>query len=280
MGHACHMHAHTHSNIHFFSLSYLWLPLSANPFYHCIQHLLTEEKTHSRVPLRSLSVQFSCSVVSDSLRPHESQHARPPCPSPTPRVYSNSCPLSRWCHPAISSSVVPFSSCPNPSQHQGLFQWVSSSHEVAKVLEFQLQHQSFQWTPRTDVLLDGLVGSLCSPRDSQESSPTPQFKSINFSGLSFLHSPTLTSMHDYWKTIALTRWTFVGKVTSLFFNMLSRLVITFLPRSKHLLISWLQSPSTVILEPKKIKSVHCFPIYLPWSDGTRCHDLSFLNVEL
>ena len=95
MGHACHMHAHTHSNIHFFSLSYLWLPLSANPFYHCIQHLLTEEKTHSRVPLRSLSVQFSRSVVSDSLRPHESQHARPPCPSPTPRVYSNSCPLSR-----------------------------------------------------------------------------------------------------------------------------------------------------------------------------------------
>ena len=69
---------------------------------------------------------------------------------------------------------------PNPSQHQGLFQWVTSSHEVAKVSEFQLQHQSFQWTPRTDLLYDGLVGSPCSPRDSQESSPTPQFKSINF----------------------------------------------------------------------------------------------------
>ena len=84
------------------------------------------------------------------------------------------------------------------------------------------------------------------------------------------------------KTIALTRWTFVGKVMSLLFNMLSRLVITFLPRSKRLLISRLQSPSAVILEPPKIVShcFHCFPIYLPWSDGTGCRDLSFLNAEL
>ena len=100
------------------------------------------------------SVKFSCSVMSDSLRPHESQHTRPPCPSPTPRVYSNSSSLSRWCHPVISSSVIPAShplSSP-PSQHQGLFQWVNSLHDVAKALEFQLQHQSFQWTPRTDLL--------------------------------------------------------------------------------------------------------------------------------
>ena len=83
------------------------------------------------------------------------------------------------------------------------------------------------------------------------------------------------------KTIALTRQTFVGKVMSLLFNMLSRLVIAFLSRSKRLLISWLQSPSAVILEPSKIVSqcFHCFPIYLPWSDRTGCHDLSFLNVE-
>ena len=83
------------------------------------------------------------------------------------------------------------------------------------------------------------------------------------------------------KTIALTRQTFVGKVMSLVLNMLSRLVITFLPRSKHLLISWLKSPSAVILEPPKIvcHCFHCFPIYLLWSDGTRCHDLSFLNVD-
>ena len=102
--------------------------------------------------LQFSSVQFSCSVMSDSLRPHESQHARAPCPSPTPGVYSNSCPSSQWCHLAISSSVVPFSSCPQSLQHQGLFQWVNSSHEVAKVLKFQLQHQSFQWTPRTHLL--------------------------------------------------------------------------------------------------------------------------------
>ena len=82
--------------------------------------------------------QFSCSVMSDSLWPHKLQHARPPCPSPSPGVHSNWRPLSQWCHPAISSSVVPFSSAPSPSRHQNLFQWVNSSHEVAKVLEFQL----------------------------------------------------------------------------------------------------------------------------------------------
>ena len=83
------------------------------------------------------------------------------------------------------------------------------------------------------------------------------------------------------KTIPLTRWNFVGKVTPLLFNMLSRLVITFLPRNKHLLILWMQSSSAVILEPPNIVShcFHCLPTYLPWSDGTRCHDLSLLNVE-
>ena len=91
----------------------------------------------------------------------------------------------------------------NLSQHQGLFQGVSSSHKVAKVLELQLQHQSFQRTPRTDLLLDGLVGSPCSPRDSQESSPAPQIKSIDSSVFSFLYSPTLTSIHDHWKNHSL-----------------------------------------------------------------------------
>ena len=86
----------------------------------------------------SCSVQFSHSLVPDSLRPHESQHARPPCPSPTPEVHSNSRPLSQWCHPAVSSSVIPFSSCPQSLPASELFHWVNSSHEVAKVLEFQL----------------------------------------------------------------------------------------------------------------------------------------------
>ena len=98
-------------------------------------------------------------------------------------------------HPLSS----PFPPAPNPSQHQSLF----SSHEVAKVLEFQLQHQSFQRTPRTDLLQNGLVGSPCSPRASQESSPTPEFKSIHSSALSFLHSTTLTFIHDFWKNHSL-----------------------------------------------------------------------------
>ena len=100
----------------------------------------------------AVSVQFSCSVVSDSLRPHEPQHARFSCQSPTPGVHSNPCPLSRWCHPSILSSVVPSPPAFSLTQQQGLFQWVSSSHQVAKVLEFQLQHQSFQWTRRTNLL--------------------------------------------------------------------------------------------------------------------------------
>ena len=95
---------------------------------------------------------------------------------------------------------------------------------------------------------------LLAVQRTLKSPPTPQFKSINSSVLSFLCNPTLTSIHDHWKNLALTRRTFVDKVMSLLFNMLSRLVITFLPRSKRLSISWLQSPSAVILEPKKIKS--------------------------
>ena len=120
----------------------------------------------------------------------------------------------------------------------------------------------------------------CSPRDSQESSPTPQSQSINPLVLSLPYGPTLTFIHATRKTIAMTKWTFVSKVITLLFNMLSSFVIAFLPRSKHLLISWLQLPSTVILALNKI--CHCFnfsPFYSPWSDGTRCHDLWFLNVE-
>ena len=119
-------------------------------------------------------------------------------------------------HPLSSTSPPAFNLC----QHQGwcwqeLMRRADSSHQVAKVLEFQLQHQSFQWIFRTDLLQNGLVGSPCSPRDSQESSPTPQFKSINYSALSFLYGPTLTVIHDTEKTIALIIQIFVGKVMSL-----------------------------------------------------------------
>ena len=184
--------------------------------------------------------------MSNSLRPHESQHARPPCPSPTPGVHSDSRPSSQWCHPAISSSVIPFSSYPQPLPASGsfpmsqLFTWGGQSIGVSASASF-LPKKSQGWSPS-----EWTGWTPCSLRDSQESSPTPQFKSINSSALSLLHSPTLTSIHDHRKTTALTRRTFVGKVMSLLLNMLSRLVITFLPRSKRLLIWWLQSPSAVI----------------------------------
>ena len=142
------------------------------------------------------SVQFSCSVVFDSLQPHEPKHARPPCPSPTPGVYSNSCPLSLWCHPTISSSVLPFSSCLQCFLASGSFpmrQLFASSGQSngvsasASVLPTNIQ----DWSPL------GLTGWISL--QSKESSRKPQFKSMNSSALCFLYSPTLTSIHDYWK---------------------------------------------------------------------------------
>ena len=150
-------------------------------------------------------------------------------------------------HPLSSPSPPAF----NLSQHQGLFQWVSSSHQVAKVLELQLQHQSIsEYSGLIAFRMDGL-DCLAVQETLQESSPTPQLKSINSSYSAFfivqLSHPYMTTG----KITPLTRWTFVGKVMSLLFNMLSRLVITFPLRIKRLLISWLQSPSAVILEPRK-----------------------------
>jgi len=145
---------------------------------------------------------------------------------------------------------------------------------MTKVLEFQLQHSLSNEHPGLiSFRMDWL--DLLAVQGTQESSPTPQFKSINSSVLSFLYSPTLTSICDYWKTIALTRWTFVGKVMSLLFNMLSRLFITFLPRSKCLLISWLQSPSVVILEPKTIKSTTVFTL-----SPSICHEVIRLDAMI
>ena len=151
--------------------------------------------------LLAIYIQFS-SVAQSCLTllwPHGRQHARPPCPSSTPRAFPNSCPLSRWCHPTISFSVIPFSSClqsfpasgSSPmSQFFALDGQSTGLSALASVLPMNIQ----DWYP-----LDWLVGSPCCPRDSQESSPTPQFKSISSSVLSFRYSPTLTSIHDYWK---------------------------------------------------------------------------------
>ena len=144
------------------------------------------------------SVQFSHSVVSNSLRPHESQHARPPCPSPTPGIHSNSRPLSQWCHPAISSSVVPFSSCP-----QSLPAWVFSNESTLHMRWPKYWSFSFSVIPSKEI--PGLISfrmdwlALLAVQGTLKSPPTPQFKSINSSALSFLHSPTLMSIHDHWK---------------------------------------------------------------------------------
>ena len=128
--------------------------------------------------------QFSLSVKSDSLQPQGLQHARLPCPSPTPAACSNSCPSSEWCHPVFDLS-----------QHQGLFKWVSGQSIGASASASVLPMNIQDWFPL------GWTGWISlQPRDSQESSPTPQFKSINSSVLSFLYGPALTSIHDYWKS--------------------------------------------------------------------------------
>ena len=187
-----------------------------------------------------------------------------------------------------SNPVVPFSSCLQPFPASGSFQMSQFFHQVAKLLEFQLQHQlkraeySNEYSGRISFRIDwlGLLevqGTLKSLLQHHSSKASTLWCSA-FSMVQTSHSYMTAG-----KTIALIRRTFVGKVMSLLCDMLSRLVITFLPRSKHLLISWLQSPSAVDFgapQNKVSHFSHCFPIYLPQSDGARCHDLHFLNVEL
>ena len=196
--------------------------------------------------------------MSDSLQPHGLQHARPSHLSGTPGVYSNSCPLSWWCHPTISSSVVQFTSHFQSFPASGSFQmsqlFISGGQSIGVSASASVLTKNIQ-----DWFLLGWTGWISlTPRDSQESSPTPQFKSISSSVLSSLYSPTLIFIHDCWKNHSFDYMDFAGKVMSLLFNMLSRLVVTFLPRSKCPLISCLQSPSAVILEPKEIKSATVF----------------------
>ena len=214
------------------------------------------------------SVAQSCPTLCD---PHGLQHNRHPCPSPTPGVYSNSCPLSRWCHPTISSSVtlllLPsiFHSIRVFSNESALhIRWpkywsfsftIIPSNEYSRLSSFRMDWLDFlavQGTLRSLLQHHGLKASIL-----QHSA----FFMVQLS------HPYLTTG----KTTALTIWTFVCKVMSLLFNTLSRFVIAIHPKSKCLLISWLQSPYTLILEPKKMKSdivSPFFPIYLPWSDGT------------
>ena len=219
--------------------------------------------------------------MSNSLQPEGLQHARLPCPSPTPGACSNLCPLSWWCHPTISSSVVPFSSCPqsfpasvfsNESvlhikwpQYRSFIFSISPSNEYSGLISFRMD-----WL---DLL--AVQGTLKSLLQHHSSKASMLLHSACF--IVQLSHPYVTTG----KTIALTRQTFVGKVMSLLFNMLSRLIITFHLRRKCLLISWLQSPSAVILQPEKIKSltvsIAFYVFAMKWWD--QMHGLSFLNVE-
>ena len=207
---------------------------------------------NKKEPFRS--VQCSHSVVSDSVTPWTAAH-QASCPSSTPRVSPNPCPSSRWCHPTISSFVIPFSSCLQSFPASGSF-------EMSQLVT--LGGQSIGVSASTSVL----------PMNTQDWSPLgwTGWISLQSKGLLRVFSNTTVQKHQFFsaqlsspfnshpymtsgKIIALARRTFVGKVMSLLFCVLSRLVITCLPWSKHLLISWLQSPSTVILEPQKIKSL-------------------------
>ena len=215
--------------------------------------------------------QFSCSVMSETLQPHGLQHARLPCPPLSPRVCSNSCPLSRWCHPTISPSVTPFPPALNLSQ--GLLQWGRSSHQVPKVLELQLQHQPFRWIFRVDLLaVQGTLESLLQHHSSEAS--ILWHSAFFVTKLSYPHMTT-------GKSTALTICTFVGKVMSLLSNTLS-VCHRFPSREK---VSFNSMAAVTICShfgAQENEIHHCFhfsPFCLPWSDGTRCCDLSFLNVR-
>ena len=213
--------------------------------------------------------------MSNSLGPHGLQHARPPCPSPTPGIYSNSCPLSQWRHPTISSSVICFSSHVQSSPASGSLQksqlFASGGQSIGvSAWTSVLQMNTQDWFPLGWVgwitLLSNGLKSLLQHHSSKASS----LRHSAFFIVQLSH-PYMTTG----KTIALTRQTFAGKVMSLLFNMLSSLAITFLPRSEHLLISILITICSDFGAQENIVShcFHCFSIYLPWSDGTGCHEL-------
>ena len=220
--------------------------------------------------------------MSDSLWPHELQHTRLLCPSLCPWVSSNWYPLSQWYHPTISSSFAPFSPCPQFFLASGSFTisqfFASGGQSIGAKATVSVLPMSIQgWFP---LGLTGLI-SLHSKGLSRVFSNTTVQKHQFFSAQLSLWSNSHIHAWLLKKTIALTMWTFVSKVISQPFKTLSRFDIAILSRSKCLSISWLQSLSALILEPKKMKSdtFYIFPICLPWSDGPGCPDLSFLIVE-
>ena len=233
--------------------------------------------------LTSYSIQFSRSVVSDSLRSHGLQNTRLPVHQQLTEFTESHV---HWVSDAPNHLILchPFSSRLQSFPATGCFpmsQFFASGDQSIGVSASASVHSN-EYSGLISFRMDWL--DLLAVQETFKS--LVQYHSLKAPILQCSAFFIVQLSHPYMttgKTITLTRWTFVGKVMSLLFNMLSRLVIPFLPRSKRLLISWLQSPSAVILEPRKNKvwhRFHCFPIYLPWSDGTGCHDLHFLNVEL
>ena len=238
---------------------------------------------------------FSCFVVSHSLWHNGLQHVIFPCCSPSPVFYSNSCLSSWWCHPTISSSAVPFSSWFQSFLVSGSFHmcqfFASGGQSIGVSASISVLPMNIQdWFPL------GWTGLLsCCPKDSQESSPTPQFKSINSSVPSLLSGPTLTTVHQNWKkkkknySFDYMDSCWQSNISAL--NTLSRYLHTQSLNTLSGFSSKEQASFNFIMEViicsnfeaqenKHSQCFHCFLIYFSWNDGTKCHDLSFLNVEL
>ena len=225
---------------------------------------------------------FTHQGMSDSLWPHGLQQVKPLCPSPSPRVCPGSHPLNWWCHPTNSSSVDLLTSAFNLSQHQGLFnesalciRWpknwsfnfcISPCNEYSGLISLKLILWNQDW----------LVSSPWCPRDSWESSPAPQFESIISSALSLLHSPTLTSVPDYWRDHSLD-YTDLCQQSGVFDFPCTVYICHSFPAEKQPSFNFMAAVtirSDFRAQEKEIcHYFHLFPFYLPWSDGTRCHDL-------
>ena len=253
------------------------IPVHTKPKLHMLLwnlclHLVPLNHKFINVIIPKVSVQFSGSVVYNSLQPHWLQHARPPCPSPTPGVYSNSCPLNHWCQvpfsclqsfPASGSFPVSLFFASGDQSTGSFSSSISPSSEYSGLISFRMDYLDL-------LAVQGTLKSLLQ-HDSSKAS-------ILLCSAFFMvqHSkPYMTT----WKAIALTRQTFVGKVISLLSNMLSRLVIAFIPKSKCLLIFMAVVTIHSDFGAQENKIWHYLQICLPWSDGTRRHDLHFLNVE-
>ena len=223
------------------------------------------------------SVQFSCSVLSHSLWSHGLQHTRLLCPTPTPRVFSDSCPLGQWCYPTISSSVVRFSSCLQSLPASGSWQMsqvFTSDGQITGASASVLSMNTQDWFPLGWTALISLLSKGLSRVFSNTTGQKHQFFSTQLSLLSNSHTHTrlLEKKHNY------DRWTLVGKVISLLFNQLSNSL-----SSKEYASFNFMAAVTICsdfgAQENQVCHCHCFPIYFPWRDGTGCYDLSFLNVE-